>query len=132
MNAQERAAASYGSTSAPVKSPRQIEYQAFARVTRAMNAAAEKDDTDPTAFPGLAEALFQNSKLWLIIASDVGKPTNGLPESLRAQLLSLAEFTRAHTGKVLAREATAEPLIEINTSIMRGLRKQSEAATCPA
>lgn len=59
MNAQERAAASYGSTSAPVKSPRQIEYQAFARVTRAMNAAAEKDDTDPTAFPASPRPCFK-------------------------------------------------------------------------
>lgn len=128
MDAHQQAAATYGQARTAVKAPKQIEYQAFARITRALGAAAETEG--PTAFPRLAEALHENLKLWTVIATDVALEGNGLPEMLRARLFYLAEFTRAHTRKVLAQEETAAPLIEINTAIMRGLRQQNGAAPC--
>ncbi|QIE56981.1 flagellar biosynthesis regulator FlaF [Pikeienuella piscinae] len=130
MEIHQRAEIAYGDPRNAAKSPRQIEYQAFARITRALDAAAETDG--PTAFPRLAAALHDNLKLWTVIAADVALEGNGLPEMLRARLFYLAEFTRAHTRKVLAQEENAAPLIELNTAIMRGLRQQSEAASCPA
>lgn len=130
MDAQHQAAASYGQAQTAVKAPKQIEYQAFARITRALGAAAETDG--PSAFPRLAAALHDNLRLWTVIATDVALEGNGLPETLRARLFYLAEFTRAHTRKILAQEEDAAPLIEINTTIMRGLRQQSEAALCRA
>jgi flagellar protein FlaF len=70
----------------------------------------------------LAEALYDNRKLWGIFATDVADPGNPLPKDLKARLFYLAEFTNHHTSKVLAREASVEPLIDINTAILRGLR----------
>lgn len=130
MTSHHRAQAGYGDTSRAVNAPRQIEYQAFARITHGLSAAIAAEG--PGAFPALAEAMHQNLKLWTILAGEMADPNNGLPEKLRAQLLSLALFTREHTSRVLAREATAEALVEINTAIMRGLRAQNEAALCPA
>ena len=130
MTSHHRAQAGYGDTSRAVNAPRQIEYQAFARITHGLSAAIAADG--PGAFPALAEAMRQNIRLWTIIAADLANPNNGLPESLRAQLLSLAVFTRTHTERLLAREANPEALVEINTAIMRGLRAQNEAALCPA
>lgn len=130
MDAHARASASYGGAQLAVKSPRQIEYQAFARITHALGAAAS--DAGPAAFPRLAAALHENLKLWTVIATDVALPGNALPNPLRARLFYLAEFTRVHTKKVLSREAEAAPLIEINTTVMRGLRQRAEAEPCPA
>lgn len=136
MDAQSRAYAAYGDARAAAKSPRQVEYLAFARITRSLSdAAAETDGAADAAkpdFPRLAAALHENLKLWTIVAADVATPGNALPEALRAQLFSLAEFTRAHTRRVLAREAGPAALIELNTAIMRGLRQQNGAQTCPA
>lgn len=129
MTSHHRAHAGYGDLSRAVNSPRQIEYQAFARITHGLSAAIAAEG--PGAFAALAEAMHQNLKLWTIIAGEVADPANGLPEALRAQLLSLAIFTRNHTSRVLAREAEADPLVEINASIMRGLRANKEAALCP-
>ena len=61
------------------------------------------------------------------MAVDVANKDNELPEALRAQIFYLAEFTQLHSRKVLRREATVAPLVEINSSVMRGLR-MSEGA----
>lgn len=76
------------------------------------------------AFPDLVAALDENRRLWTAFAEDVADPQNALPQDLRARIFYLAEFAMGHTGKVLAGTASAAPLIEINTSIMRGLRGQ--------
>ena len=98
--------------------PRDVEYQLFSRVTGKLNRASGKDGS----FAELAEALHENLVLWRTIAVDVADEKNELPQSLRARLFYMFEFTTAHTRKVLQRQADPNVLIEINTSIMRGLR----------
>lgn len=113
------ARAAYGSQSAVIRTPRSIEYDAFARVTHQIKSAISGP---APSFATLTRALNDNRNLWLTLASDVAEPSNGLPQALRAQLFYLAEFTNQHTSKVLAGEAEAGVLIEINTAVMRGLR----------
>ncbi len=105
----------------PVRStatPRNIEYQVFARVTGQLS-SAWRDSDDRSK---LAQALHDNLNLWTILGTDVAGAGNGLPAELRSKLFYLFEFTRAHTAKVLNGDATAEVLVEINSAIMRGLR----------
>lgn len=130
MDAALRASSVYGDPRTSVKSPRQIEYQAFAKITQDLTGAAAEEGR--VSFSQLAEALHENLRLWTVVAADVAESDNALPENLRAQLFYLAEFTRAHTRKVLKGEAEAAALIDINTAVMRGLRRSQEAAICPA
>lgn len=132
MNAAQQAYGAFSDATSGVKSPSQIEYQAFARVTQALSrtAAPEKATAKDGGFARLASALHDNLRLWTIVARDVAGGGNALPDGLRSQLFYLSEFTRHHTALVLKGEAEAEPLIEINTAIMRGLRQQGEAASC--
>jgi flagellar protein FlaF len=109
----------YFDLAAPTKSARSAEYQAFARVTRALQLA---DTNDPARFADLALALHENLRLWNVIAADVARPANALPADLKARLFSLAEYTRAHQRRILSGEGRATVLIEINTAVMRGLR----------
>lgn len=99
--------------------PRNVEYQVFTRATGKLSRASR----DGAEFRELAEALHENLSLWNVIATDVIDDDNALPNQLRAQLFYLYEFTRAHTKKVMRREADAAPLIDINTAVMRGLRQ---------
>lgn len=101
--------------------PRDIEYQVFCKVTGAINRAAT---ADPFDFKALAEALNENLILWRTLALDVVDEDNGLPDQLRAQLFYLYEFSQAHTQKVLRREANVTPLVDVNTSIIKGLRQR--------
>ncbi|MEL6236851.1 MAG: flagellar biosynthesis regulator FlaF [Pseudomonadota bacterium] len=109
--------------------PRRTEYQAFARVTHRLVAAHA--DGKP-GFPKLAAAITENRKLWTILAEDLAQEDNALPEGLRAGLLSLAIFTTRHTDAVLAGTADAQPLIDVNTAVMRGLRGEPPMGAAPA
>ncbi|MEO1611497.1 MAG: flagellar biosynthesis regulator FlaF [Pseudomonadota bacterium] len=148
MDPNTRAAVAYGDAASAAKSPRQVEYQAFARITKALangatpggashaplKAVADNEDRAAKSrrFTVLANALHENLRLWTIMQGDITADGNGLPDQLRAQLFYLAEFTRDHTRKVLRGEAQADALIEINTAVMRGLRAEREPERCPA
>lgn len=128
MNATQSAKRAYTSHFAPIRTDRGSEYDAFAKVTQklqsamvsAMKAKSEGRKTFKTTTM-MTEALHLNRKLWTLLASDVLKEGNLLPNELRASILSLNAFTNSHSSKVLRGEASIQPLIEINAAIMRGL-----------
>jgi flagellar protein FlaF len=117
--AHSAARAAYSRPEAPQRNPRALEYDLLARATQALSQAARRM---PRIYPALVAALDENQRLWSALAADVAAPGNGLPAQLRAQLFYLYEFTDQHSPKVLAGEASAEVLVDINTAIMRGLR----------
>ncbi|MBU6320150.1 MAG: flagellar biosynthesis regulator FlaF [Alphaproteobacteria bacterium] len=100
------------------ESPRQAEYRAFAIVTRALIDAAALPEIE---IGRRAEALSKNRKLWTILASDCAVPGNQLPETVRAQIISLSLFVDRHSSQILREGASFDVLIEINRSMMQGL-----------
>lgn len=125
MNALEMARTAYSSTSpqaAPIRSARDIEYEVLGRITYRLRDAAHHKSRDYLAF---VEALHDNRRLWTLLATDLADPSNSLPDQLRAQLFYLAEFTFQHSSKILAGTASADPLIDINAAVMRGLQSRS-------
>jgi len=119
------AKSTYADASAPTRTERTTEYQAFAQVTHRLSVA---DTGAPEQFPELVGAIHDNRRLWNILAIDVAKPDNPLPAELRARIFYLAEFTELHSIKVLAREQDTSALVDINTAIMRGLRSSPEVS----
>ena len=119
MNALLKAKSAYAAAKAPTRTARNTEYEILARITRRMIAAHNKG---ADGFNDLASAVSDNRRLWMLFTSDLAKSGNKLPSELKASLLELGQFTRVHTSKVLARKASVEPLVDINTAIMRGLR----------
>jgi len=117
VNTTLQARAAYGAEPGAVHTPRATEYRAFARVTHRLKSAIATDHD----MPALAAAIHDNRRLWAILAADIADPANRLPAALRAGLVYLAEFTRVQSGKVLREGASAEPLVEVNVAVMRGL-----------
>ena len=117
-------ARAYGNPAA-TRTPRDTEYSALARVTCRLREAHEAGRGN---FPALCQAVLDNSKLWEMLENDLIDDRNQLPPALRAQLVSLAEFVRRHGMAVIGRRANAEALIDINTSIMKGLRGDADIA----
>jgi flagellar protein FlaF len=114
----------YAQSARLLRTTRGIEYDAFARITRQLSDAL----TAPASSIGkLAEAIHQNRLLWSALASDLVHPDNALPAALKGQLLSLSEFVRLHSSKVLNKQDSGEVLIDINTAIMKGLRAEPGA-----
>ena len=125
MNMHTQARSGYAGAAAPIRTDRGAEYALFARVTHRLSAV---DERDKRAFPALAAAVTDNQRLWVALAEDLRDEGNALPIPLRAQLISIAEFVRKHTLRVLAGKGGVAPLVDINTSIMRGLRGEAEVA----
>mgnify|MGYP000094285577 CR=1 FL=1 len=107
----------YAPTSAPTRSERSIEYDVIARITSRLKSAIESGDRVQ-----LIHALHENRELWRMFAIDVASSENLLPKDLRARIFYLAEFTDHHSSTVIRDKASAVPLLEVNTAILRGLK----------
>ena len=120
MNAYAQAQSAYASGVAPTKTARSAEYEVIARISARLKRAIQSND-----FQALAEALYENNKLWTALSVDCLDDNNLLPDELRARIVSLAEFTRQHSHKVLRKTDTAVPLLEINAAILKGLKSEA-------
>lgn len=105
----------YGSPA--LRSARDTEYDIFSRVTRMLRQAPCECRTTETI-----AAVSKNNELWTLLAADLSHTENALPDETKAGLLSLAAFSLRHGHMALAGKATTEILVEINLSVMRGLR----------
>ncbi|PKQ13783.1 MAG: flagellar biosynthesis regulator FlhF [Alphaproteobacteria bacterium HGW-Alphaproteobacteria-1] len=118
MTAVFKAQAAYRTEVQTVRTARAQEYDALARVTHRLRVASQASNPD---IGQLAAAVHDNQRLWITFSVDVADSQNGLPVALRAQILGLANFTRAHSSRVLREGASLDPLVDINTAVMRGL-----------
>ncbi|MBU2956185.1 flagellar biosynthesis regulator FlaF [Paracoccus sp. 1_MG-2023] len=100
-----------------MRSTRDAEYDVFARVTRMLRQASDRRDRRD-----IIAAVAKNTELWTLLAFDLAEPGNGLPDDAKAGLISLAGFQIRHGQSVMAGEAVTQPLIDINMTVMRGLR----------
>ena len=114
MNATLQAQQAYAPIRPTIQTPRAIEAQVITDITVRLS----RKTAD---YPALARAVHDNRTMWTTLAIDVADPDNGLPDSLRAQIFYLAEFTDHHSQKFLRGEADLSALIDVNTAIIRGL-----------
>ena len=115
----------YQSATTRSENPRATEYRLFAQVTRALIAARDNAGDIKVR----ADALDWNRRMWSTLALDCSDDGNGLPETLRAGIISLSLFVSKHSSAVLRTGADMDTLIEINRMIMQGLAPPaSEAA----
>lgn len=121
MNSLQLAQSAYSTgQQAPLRTNRGTEYAAFGRITSRLKSSRN--------FNTLAAAVHENRQLWTALAADVADEDNGLTNELRARIFYLARFTSEHSRKVLRRGADVQPLVEINTAVMRGLGEANEPA----
>lgn len=109
-------------------SEKAIELRVFMSVTAQLRAV---DFESKLEFPKLADAIVENLKLWKILFLDLVNPSNTLPLDLKRNLIELSDFTQKHSRKVLLREASPAVLIEINDSIIAGLRQSLAIKSAP-
>jgi flagellar protein FlaF len=63
-----------------------------------------------------------------VLAADCAADGNSLPQSLRAQIISLSLFVDRHSSAVMRQGAAIDVLVDINRSIMQGLAPVQPAA----
>lgn len=132
MNETYLAKQGYKAVQKEMTSDKAVELRVFMSVTAQLRAV---DATDKLQFSALSEAIVENLKLWKILFLDLINPDNKLPLDVKKSLIELSDFTQSHSRKVLLGEATHDVLIDINNSIIAGLRQSmmsGAAKTTPA
>ena len=129
------AANAYGQSTRQIASDNDVERTLFRRATtRLIHIMAETDGEPFKATPENVAALSDNLRLWDALTLDLVNPSNSLPEELRANLVSLANFVRRHTLGLYAGNGKIDILVDINKSILAGLSAQTSTdkpATIP-
>ena len=100
-------------------SQREIDGQSFAKAVFSLEEASKAVDD----YDAYSSALKFHQMLWTFIQADVAADGNGLPDDLKANILSLSIFVDSQTIMALA-EPNAEhlhSLIAIDKSIASGL-----------
>lgn len=120
MDQKQNALRGYGQTKRETASDKHIELQLFTSITARLRAQVSKNSTKLNSV--MAQALIDNAKLWNILFCDLVTEDNKLPLPIKKNLISLAEFTQAHTQKVLRGKAGMSILVEINDSVIIGLK----------
>ena len=119
------ASAAYGAIIRHTESAREIEYRVFEWVTSALEAAL----VPGAHFTQKIRATHDNRALWQTLACDLAEDDNGLPEALRANLISLAIWVTRETDRVILQGVPLDDLIDINHKIMQGLRPAARDAS---
>jgi len=118
LAAPHGAAAAYGTVIRTTETPRDIEFRVFEKVTSALDLALVTD----THFTQRIQAVHDNRALWQTLACDLADDNNAFPADLRARLLSLAIWVTRESSRALDDEASLRAMIDVNRSIMQGLR----------
>lgn len=117
MNVTDLARKAYAPSQTSLHTARSIEAQLIAEITHRLS-------RQNASYAELVLAVHDNRQMWNVLAIDVADPDNGLPDALRAQIFYLAQFTNEHSKKFLKGEVDLSALIDVNTAILRGLRRQ--------
>lgn len=123
MTALNLAKRAYAPGNDATRTPRSIEFEVFARITHRLKQAIQTQNQK-----ALIQVLYENRRLWNILAADVASPGNKLPDDLKARIFYLAEFTTMQSRKVLNENASAVSLLEINAAILGGLQDKAVEA----
>lgn len=111
----------YAKTQRETAAPRDAEYRAFAKSTRALLSADREGGQD------LAQALHVNRSLWEALANDCASAGNALPEETRARIIGLARWVGSYSRQVLRNEETVDALVDVNRIMMDGLAGKAPA-----
>lgn len=110
----------YKKTMEEISSPRDQEAKIISAVTKGL----ERHASEGWRSPSLQDYLVKNQRLWVVIRNDVGTEGNGLPDALRANLVSLSLWVEKHTKDILTGDGQVQDLIDINKTIISGLMGQ--------
>ena len=115
----------YQKTQQATENPRSTEYRLFGLVTSALLEASRSEKGNSK----IIEAIDWNRRMWSALAADCADEGNLLPPQVRAQIISLSLWVGRYSSQVIQADASIEPLVDINRTIMQGLAPQ--AATVP-
>lgn len=106
------------------ESPRATEYRLVSEITGEMIAARDGAVRGAALMP----TLHRNREMWNTFAAACGTAGNGLPDGLRASIISLSLWVDRYTSDVVSGREPIDELIAVNRLIIEGLAPEAMAA----
>jgi len=124
MSSAKYASEVYAKSAIETADRRDLEATLLLRAAAQLQAVRDRWSEDP---PGLHEALLYNRRLWLIFIDAVSSDKNGLPASIRQNILNIGGFVLAEIFSLMTKPDPAhlENLIRINRKLAAGLSAQT-------
>lgn len=128
----------YKKTIRQSEDPRDIERRVLSQANRALEETRGDFDTADVSerflllANGLRTSLVENQKIWALFTRSLSLDSNELPDTIRADLLSLASFVARQTDGALAAEKCIQPIIDINNNLIDGMSIRVAPAPAPA
>jgi len=110
--------AAYARAQNTTENPRNVEYKLLGQVTAALMRAEET----PNDMHQLMDAVLWNQSVWNAFLADLSHEGNRLPVGLKQGLVSLALWVTRETDRVMDRRTGVDGLINVNKTVMHGLR----------
>jgi flagellar biosynthesis activator protein FlaF len=124
----------YKKTIRESENPRDIERRVLSRITGDIerhadiyDAAETREECLSILSKGLSASLQENLRFWSILKFDLIGDGNGLPETLRASIISIAFWMERQTADVMRGDPGVASIVEINNSILAGLSGMAPA-----
>lgn len=114
--------AAYQRNQNTTQNPRDVEYRLLGQVTAALMRAKD----DPSDYQARTKAILWNRDVWAAFRVDLLDEQNNLPKQIRANLISISFFIEKETYAVLDKTSDIDDLIDINKTIMEGLRPAAQ------
>lgn len=106
------------------ENPRAMERRLISEITGEMIAAHNKH----LKGAALMDSLHRNREMWAAFSDACLASGNGLPDGLRASIVSIGMWVGRYTSDVATGRGDVQDLIEVNKSIMEGLASMKQAA----
>ena len=87
-----------------------------------VTAALMKAEEQPNDLHGFMDAVLWNQSVWSAFLTDLTHDGNRLPRELKQDLISLSLWVIRETDRVIERRRGIDGLINVNRSVMQGLR----------
>jgi flagellar protein FlaF len=98
---------------------RQREYMALSRGVTLLHALRDEE----TAEASRSETLLYIRRLWTLFVEDLARPENGLPEELRASLISIGIWIIKEADRIRhTRVGDIDSLIAVNAAVRDALK----------
>ena len=108
----------YGSVQKRTASAKELEITIIKQITRELELVFEADVPSPT---DRINAISRNLRMWTIFTADLANKNNPLPDEAKANLISIGEFVRRESMKLLSNNDAVTDLIEINRNLLTSL-----------
>ena len=119
MSKTQLATTGYSKSGGSVKDFRTQEYDVIIAITRDLR---KLQNNQSAKFNDIVDAVHKNEKLWITIGAQVASDANALPRNLRASLLYMSKFVSYHSNNILKKSGSLDILIDLNVSVLRGLK----------